>query len=157
MNPWIVGIGSSLLGAVAVLVLKYVIQKILEFRGEYSGTWKDQIFDQDDQVIKRDKWFIRQRGDEIEGVIQRFFPEEQTHRRWDMSGKINGKEFIGMFWTINKSFTSRGCFYLYQEDDDLFRGHYLTLSRSGDVEWIKVELTRTRQRFWSRLSALWSM
>ena len=112
LNPWIVGIGSSFLGALAFLTIGYLLRRILELRGEYSRLWEDRIFDDSNEIVKRDYFYLRQNRESVSGVILRFFPDDQSHRRWDLRGKISGNEFIGIFWTINKSFTSRGCFYL---------------------------------------------
>lgn len=97
-----------------------------------TGTWVNRIYDPDGEVVKADVITLRQVGQEITGNIRREFPAEQTHRRWELAGKLIGKDFIAIFWSDNSEITSHGCWHLGRENDSLFKGYYMKTD-GGDL------------------------
>ncbi|MGD8352569.1 MAG: hypothetical protein PVJ01_00265 [Pseudomonadota bacterium] len=97
-----------------------------------TGTWEDRIYDPEGEVIKSDIITLRQVGEEIAGTIRREYPAEQAHRKWEISGKVVGKDFIAIFWSENPEITSHGCWHLHRENDSLFTGYYMKTD-AGDL------------------------
>ncbi len=97
-----------------------------------TGTWEDRIYDPEGEVIKSDIITLRQVGEEIAGNIRREFPTEQAHRKWEISGKVVGKDFIAIFWSDNPEITSHGCWHLRRQNDSLFSGYYMKTD-AGDL------------------------
>lgn len=89
-----------------------------------TGTWENRIYDPEGEVVKSDIVTIRQVGEEIAGNIRREHPPEQAHRKWELSGKVIGKDFIAIFWSDNPEITSHGCWHLRQQNDSLYSGYY---------------------------------
>ncbi len=97
-----------------------------------TGTWEDRIYDPEGEVVKSDIITIRQVGEEIAGNIRREHPPEQAHRKWEISGKVIGKDFIAIFWSDNPEITSHGCWHLRREHEDLYSGYYMKTD-AGDL------------------------
>lgn len=97
-----------------------------------TGTWEGKIYDPEGAVIKSDVITLRQVGEEIAGNIRREYPAEQAHRRWEIAGKVIGKDFISIFWSDNPETTSHGCWHLRRENDSLFTGYYMKTD-TGDL------------------------
>ena len=109
-----------------------------------TGTWTDRIYDPDGDVVKSDVITLRQVGQEIAGNIRREYPADQTHRRWEISGKIIGKDFIAIFWSNNPEIISHGCWSLRRETDSLYCGYYMKTD-SGDFltgNQVRMDLVR---------------
>lgn len=97
-----------------------------------TGTWEGRIYDPEGEVIKSDVITLRQVGQEIAGNIRREYPAEQTHRRWEIAGKLIGKDFIAIFWSDNREIISHGCWHVRRESDSLYTGYYLKTD-AGDM------------------------
>ena len=111
-----------------------------------TGTWEDRIYDPEGEVIKSDIITLRQVGEEIAGNIRREFPTEQAHRKWEISGKVVGKDFIAIFWSDNPEITSHGCWHLRRQNDSLFSGYYMKTD-AGDLPSAKpVRLDLVRKK-----------
>jgi hypothetical protein len=109
-----------------------------------TGTWVNRIYDPDGEVVKSDVITLRQVGEEIAGNIHREFPAEQTHRKWEISGKLVGKDFIAIFWSDNPEITSHGCWHLRRDSDSRFTGYYMKTD-AGDLltaNPVRMELTK---------------
>ena len=109
-----------------------------------TGTWEDRIYNPDGEVVKSDVITLRQVGQEIAGNIRREYPAEQSHRRWEISGKVIGKDFIAVFWSDNPEITSHGCWSLRRETDSLYSGYYMKTG-SGDFlsgNQVRMDLVR---------------
>jgi hypothetical protein len=72
------------------------------------------------------------RGLEIAGNIRREYPAEQAHRKWEIAGKLIGKDFIAIFWSDNPEITSHGCWHLRRENDSQYSGYYMKTD-AGDM------------------------
>ena len=97
-----------------------------------TGKWENRIYDPEGEIIKSDIVILRQVGEEIAGSIRREFPAHQAHRKWEIAGKLIGKDFIAIFWSDNPEITSHGCWHLRKESDTLFSGYYMKTD-AGDL------------------------
>ena len=110
-----------------------------------TGTWEDRIYDPEGEVVKSDIITLRQVGEEIAGSIRREYPVEQAHRRWEISGKVLGKDFIAIFWSENPEITSHGCWHLRRRSESLFTGYYLKTDAGDLVSQTPVRLDLIRK------------
>lgn len=127
MEGLVIGIIASIVGGLAVLIIQKLIKIVREQSSSYTGKWEIHIYDKADNIIKRDLVNVFQVGDELYGNIERVFPAHQVHRRWNMKGRLRGKDFFALFWSIDPTIQSFGCWYVHQKDDFLFEGYYLKL------------------------------
>src|ERR1700726_4778120 len=127
----IIGTSTSVAGAVLMLITQSIFWKLRESSGGYTGPWRQNIFDEQGNIVKRDQIDLRQRGELLYGTIKRVFPDEQAHRRWKCYGRIRGSDFFAIFWSMNVSVRSYGCWYVRQVSDNKFSGYYFRLSDQG--------------------------
>jgi hypothetical protein len=137
---------AAVVGGIIILIAQWIWHKIQESRGGYTGIWENQIFDENKNVVKRDRLDLRQTGEQAAGHIQRLFPENQRHRQWNLAGRIKGRDFFAIFWSLDPSVHSYGCWYIHQVDDDTFRGYYLRLSETDHDQITPIEISLHRQR-----------
>ena len=128
MKGAVLAILWSVAGGVIVLAGQYLVRALSEYRGGYTGIWEDAIFDDAGSIIKRDRVYLRQRGEQVRGWIERLFPAEETHRRWRLYGRIRGQDFFATFWSVDVTVRSYGSFDVHQITDDSFAGYYLRVS-----------------------------
>jgi hypothetical protein len=110
-----------------------------------TGTWEDSIYDPDGEVVKSDVITLRQVGQEIAGNIRREYPAGQSHRKWEISGKVIGKDFIAIFWSDNSEITSHGCWNLRRENESLFSGYYMKTDAGDFLSSNKVRMDLVRK------------
>ena len=110
--------------------------------GDGSWTWKDEIYDENGNVVKKDIFTIKhnKRTNQITGHVKRVFPNEQTHRKWKCSGVITDNHFILSFWS-NDLIMSDGCVYTVLVDDYTYEGYYLRGTKD-QIYKIKIRLTK---------------
>ncbi len=109
-----------------------------------TGTWEDRIYNPEGEVIKSDVITLRQVGQEIAGNIHRENPIDQSHRRWEIAGKVIDKDFIAIFWSDNPETTSNGCWHVRRENDSLYSGYYMKTD-AGDLltaNPVRIDLVR---------------
>lgn len=127
MEAFLNNLIAGLVGAFLVFIVQWIFRVMVENRAPFSGTWYEQIYDDEGNVVKKDTHYIRQRGDTLTGKIQRTYPPEQTHRRYLFNGRIRGRNYFAIFWSTSPDILSYGCWYMRQIDDDSFDGYYLSL------------------------------
>jgi hypothetical protein len=137
---------AAVVGGIIILAIQMGWKKIQESRGGYTCIWENEILDEEGQIIKRDNVDLRQVGEEATGHIQRLFPDSQKHRNWNLSGRIKGRDFFAIFWSIDQSVHSYGCWYVHQVNDDTFKGYYLRLSENDHDKITPIEMSLHRKR-----------
>ena len=144
MSGFWLGVVSSIFGAVVVLLAQYLYRRRNEKRSPYTGLWVNKIYDENDNVIKRDMVHLRQKNRQITGVIRRIYPLDQTHRQWILSGRMQGRNMFSIFWSDDQSIHSYGCYFIRQKNDFSFEGYYLKMSKTPPykIESIRVDLER---------------
>jgi hypothetical protein len=142
----VIAIVGAIIGGVIIVVGQAVLRRRRESKGGYTGVWEGKIFATDGSVVKKDRVYLRQDGDEASGTIERLFPASQKHRRWHLSGRFRGKDFFAIFWSMDPSLTTYGSWYVQQTDDDTFSGYYLRLSEKDRNLITPVSLEVRRQR-----------
>lgn len=143
MEEFYINLASGLVGAVLIFVIQRLYQRITEQRAPFTGTWYGAIYDDESQIVKRDVFRMKQRGDTVTGVISRTSPPDQTHRKWHFSGKIRGRQFFATFWSVTRDIPSYGCWYLTQISDDRFVGHYLSLQQTLRNDGTLIEVMKS--------------
>lgn len=151
LNDFSINLIAGLVGAFILYIIQVFYKYITEQRSPFTGIWEGNIYDTNGAVIKRDIFRIHQRGNTIQGVIVRDYPNEQHPRNWHVSGKLIGREFFGIFWPKSGNITSHGSFYLTQVGDKRFVGYYMSLHLQVDknnntkeiMDPVKCSLVRT--------------
>lgn len=142
----IVSIVCSFIGAIIHAKYESVLSSLIHKKGEYAGRWEaHSLGDKGDP--RTDILIIKQRpnGAELKGDIVRRSPTSQRDRRWRFSGRITGRQFYAIFWSIGNNTNSYGCWYVRQTGPDKFEGFYYGLQHAASVSYC------------SRLSALMSI
>lgn len=100
----------------------------------YTGIWEDEIYvnNVNNDVVKKDIFYLKQKGNKITGTAKRIYPEDQNERRYEIQGRLLGKDFVALFWATNQTALSYGCWFITQIDDITFEGHYLKFSKKGN-------------------------
>lgn len=143
----------GVIGSLIAVLVQHYGSKINQLTGSYSGIWEDEIYDENGSIIKKDRFELRQEGELLKGTIVRFYPEEQSHRRYFFSGRIRLGIFFAIFWSQDRSIPSNGSWYLRQAGDDEFEGYYFKLDQNNpnNVVPVPIRLKRVRrleQPYW---------
>lgn len=141
-NPVLLSVGSSLLGGGLLWAIQGATRSLRERSGEYSGTWIDQILDDDGRVVKSDEIKMKQRGKEIFGKIHRIVPENQNHRHYKFRGYVRGESILAIFWSTDESIRSFGSWHVKHVRDYVYEGFYLSLANDRGIEKIPIRLKR---------------
>ena len=147
-SSYIIGISGIIIGIISIVIAlaPLIYKRFKEVRSPYTGIWEDRIYDDNNNVIKRDIFYLKQNGNEIIGTAKRIFPKDQNHRRYEVYGKLLGRDFVAIFWATDQSILSYGCWFITQRNDTTFVGSYLRMSkkdysrRSTCAELIRSEL-----------------
>ncbi len=138
---------DSIIGALIVSFLCWLVKTLYQYfryyrNSKYSGTWKDEIFDENGQVVKQDIFTIKhnKRTNHFIGTVKRVFPNEQSHRKWNCSGVIISNHFILSFWS-DDLIMSDGCVYTVLVDDYTYEGYYLRGTKD-EINKVKIRLTK---------------
>ena len=109
-------------------------------QSKYSGKWKDEIYDSNGNIIKRDVYVLKhhKRNSTITGTISRVAPVEQIHRTWKCSGVLSGEHLILSFWSEDV-IKSDGCIYAVLKEDFTYEWLYLK-AEGSDINMIKIKL-----------------
>ena len=75
VNSFVFGVATSLVGTFIVWCIKKIIISIQE-RSDFNGQWETCLYDENDQVVKRDLTKVRhnRRTNWLIGKIGRTFP-----------------------------------------------------------------------------------
>lgn len=148
---------TSIAGAVIWQGFLVLYRMSKEFRGDYTGTWVTEILDDTGQVVKVDRLKMKQYKDVLSGSIERKLPEAEHHRKWKFEGRLRGADFFAVFWSVDKSVMSYGCWYVHQQSDNVLNGYYLRLAQQGtSVTTIPLRLTRERRTLLQRIKKTFS-
>jgi hypothetical protein len=142
-QPLWFGIICSVIAGLALMPLPYLTARFLERRGKFAGHWIDEIFDPNNEIVKRDEIEMNQRGQEISGTIRRIFPEDQNYRRYKFRGLIRGESILVVFWSIDENIRSFGSWNVHHTGDFIYEGYYLSYIGS-DIEKIPIKLTKIK-------------
>lgn len=145
-NAILIGIITGLFTIVIGYVFKELWKVIKISKSKFSGEWEQQIFDNNDykgQAVKIDVYELkhiktRYSGKliiNIEGIIKRTYPTEQTHREWDFIGYLDG-DILTILYQSQEGQRSRGCIYAKLFTDFEFRGYYLEEHNSGIIDTV---------------------
>jgi hypothetical protein len=140
IHELVIGIASSIFGAIAVLVVQTIYKKIEEFNGDYSGIWKDSIYDDSGNIVKSDNYEVRQKGETLRGTIERIYPSNQRHRRYKFEGRVRSGVFFAIFWSLDQTVPSNGCWYMRQTHDGRFEGFYLKLQENDANKIVPIRI-----------------
>lgn len=121
----IVGIAVTII----IGVTPFIYKRIKEKKAPYTGIWEDKIYDTNNNMVKKDYFYLKQKGNIITGTAKRVFPENQNYRRYEVYGRLSGKDFVAIFWATDRSVLSYGCWFITQVNDSTFKGHYLKMSK----------------------------
>lgn len=136
---------TEVLIAVILAIAGRVIGELSAFVGsKYTGTWEDEIFDPEGQVIiKRDEYKLRHNRftNTIKGKINRYEPSNQRYRSWVCTGVIDGDCLILTFWSNKRILKSNGCIYAKHCGDSSFEGFYLE-DHNGVIDRTKIRLIK---------------
>ena len=109
----------------------YIYKFWKERKSPYTGIWEDEIY-VNNCVIKKDIFYLKQKGNIITGTAKRTYPEDQKQRRYEIQGRLLGKDFVALFWATNQTALSYGCWFITQTNDTTFEGHYLKFAQKGN-------------------------
>lgn len=143
MEQFIVGVISGIVASFICWFAKTTYQYFRYYKNsKYRGTWINEIFDENNQVIKRDITTIKhnQRTNCITGRVKRDFPYEQRTKKWYCSGVITDNHIIVSFWA-NDLIKSDGCVYASFVSDYTYEGYYLKETENRICK-VKIRLTK---------------
>ena len=124
-------------------VIRIIYTNIIYYtQSKYSGKWRDEIYDEKGNIIKRDIFYLKhhKRNNRINGKISRIAPVEQIHRKWKCTGVLNGEHLILTFWS-ESAIKSDGCIYAVLKDDYIYEGLYLKFD-NNNIEKIKIRMIK---------------
>ena len=143
MSDFGIGIITGVVSSVIIIVTKIIYTNILCYtQSKYSGKWKDEIYDNNGNIVKRDMYVLKhhKRNNTITGTISRVAPVEQIHRKWKCSGVLSGEHLILSFWS-DDVIKSDGCIYVVLKEDFTYEGLYLKTEHS-DISMVKIKLIK---------------
>ena len=124
----IIALAGLILAAIPLLI--FINENIKRKKSPFTGIWEDEIYE-NGIIVKKDIFFLKQKGDLITGTAKRIFPDDQTERRYDIQGKIIGHDFVAFFGATNKIALSYGSWFLSQVNDTTFDGNYLKMTKQN--------------------------
>lgn len=137
----------SCVGALIVSFLGWLTKSVYQYfryyrNSKYSGEWRDEIYNERNQIIKKDIIVLRhnKRTNCVTGSVKRIYPNEQTHRKWQCSGVITANHLIVSFWS-DDLIMSDGCVYAVMINDYIYEGYYLK-EINNEIHNIKIRLTK---------------
>ena len=143
MSDFWIGIITGIISSVIIIVCKIIYTNTVCYtQSKYSGKWKDEIYDSNGNIIKRDVYVLKhhKRNSTITGTISRVAPVEQIHRTWKCSGVLSGEHLILSFWSEDV-IKSDGCIYSVLKEDFTYEGLYLK-AEGSDINMIKIKLIK---------------
>jgi hypothetical protein len=146
------GVIGSVAGAVLVLLIQEILSFLKSRHGVLTGKWEQLIYNAEQEPVKKDTVKCRHIGDSLTGEIQRFYPKDQSFKKWRFQGKVRRNLFFGIFWStdVKRNVTSYGTLQLYLENESLMKGFYVRLKVKSDEVRFSEELTPVRFE-WKRI------
>lgn len=131
MDSFYIGVLSSIVGGLLLGLIYFLIRRLKERHAPFTGIWENRIRNSEGEVIKRDRSYMRQRGNFIYGTCSRLIPENQTDRAWKFAGRVAGSSIYFIYWSTDpRRFDSHGCLAVRQESRDLYKGYYLKVDKN---------------------------
>ena len=146
MGDFWLGIITGVVSSLIIIVGNIIYANFIYYtRSKYSGKWKDEIYDSNGNIVKRDTYVLKhhKRNNTITGTISRVAPVEQIHRRWKCSGVLSSEHLILSFWSED-AIKSDGCIYAVLKEDYIYEGLYLKAENSN-ISMIKIKLIKERE------------
>lgn len=137
---FIIAIGPGVISSAIFAFICYILRYFFTYKkSEFSGKWKCEIFDENDNLVKADEYNIKhnKKTNVMSGKGTRCFPLDQNHRKWSCHGMINGEHIIVVFWSNNPMIKSDGSVYAVHKGDYVYEGWYLTVINSDNSEIVK--------------------
>lgn len=124
------------IAGLAISIIFTAIPKIYTYIKEkgspYTGIWEDEIFsNKNDEPVKKDIFYLKQKGHLITGTGKRYYPIDQNDRRYKIQGILLGHDFVALFWATNKKAMCYGCWFITQINGSTFDGFYLRIEKNG--------------------------
>lgn len=122
------------------LLIQITVKSVLVIM--ICGIWINEIFDEDDQVIKRDiaKNKHNKKTNCIIGTVRRETPYQCPSKKWNCSGIITDDHIIVSFWA-NDLIKSDGCVYATFVSDYTYEGCYLK-EAENEIRKVKIRLAK---------------
>lgn len=137
------GIITGIVSSAIIFAAKTVYSNVIYYtQSKYSGKWRDEIYDAQNKIVKRDEYVLKhhKRNNTVTGTIKRIYPPEQIHRTWKCSGVLNGEHMIVSFWSED-AIKSDGCIYAVLKEDFTYEGRYLKTENSL-IEEVRIKLIK---------------
>ena len=150
----IIGVVTSILVSIIGWLVKQGILIMVNKSSKYSGKWIQLIYEHNNYSgipIKKDIYCIKHKKIRysgklvvnMEGTIERFYPEFQKHRKWDVIGYLQG-DVLTLLYQSQEGQKSRGCIYARLYTDFEFRGFYLEEHKDGRIDKTPVIIKKDR-------------
>ena len=97
-----ISIISAIVGALAGLFFKELVDFLKSRDSELSGEWIEVIDAQNGEVAKKDKVESRHFGNRLKGSIKRIEPPSENYKTWTFEGYYLDDLFFGIFQTTDK-------------------------------------------------------
>ena len=104
----------------------------------FKGFWKINVYADDDKKCREQPQtisLVKIKGNHnaVKGTIHRLMPDAETDKRWKLTGKFSGENFLATFCTLNDTrIGSNGVFFLrYNKARNCYIGHYLKYDYDG--------------------------
>lgn len=145
-------IGGVVIGIAIGIILVAIAYSVYSFvaykKSPLTGEWYDEICDEEGHILKTDVFSLKHNcfNNTIKGRVHRIKPENQNYRRCHCVGVYDSGHMILIFWPIRKNNTSRvnGCIYMNLENDNFFRGYYLT-EHYGQMDMTPITLKKNKK------------
>ena len=128
-NTFVVGILSSILGAIAVLLFQYVYREAMSARSDKSGFWEVTKTNKNNVIIKKDLMIMRcnEKAKKFTANMYGIIPcaKNGIRRTWKCEGILNGKNMLAIFYAKNTNIVSYGVGCQDHFEDDTYKGSYL--------------------------------
>lgn len=138
---------SSLIGGVLLLIIQHVYAAVKEGIAPLTGVWEDEIYDENNVVVKRDQYHIRQNGTTLSGTFSRIYPEKEQYRVWNFSGKVIGEHMIAYYWPKDQTVVSHGIWYVALTSDFTYEGTYMRMDNNiHATKQVKFRIVKTKKK-----------
>ena len=125
---------SAILGAAATIAIQALFAWLVYLResrvGEFTGDWYAILPASGGKTERRELMHVRQRRQVLRVRIERYFPPEESGRKWKMLAYLHGNILIGVFHTTapKNDPSSYGAIVLHRDslvkDCSVWRGYY---------------------------------
>ena len=145
MNELLIGIVARIISTLIVMLSQSMIKRHINFKkSKYSGKWKDEIYDDQGNTIKRNEYLLHhnRKDNSITGSLKRIEPDAQSYRVYKCSGVLVEGHLMLSIWS-DDPIKSDGSVYARFTKDFTFEGKYLT-EENNDVKITRIKLVKER-------------